>query len=789
MNPRSIPAFFAFVLLFSTVSSFGQPTRSSLNGLKEAVTVSRDARSIPYVEARSDADLYYVQGFVTASDRLWQMDLLRRVARGETAEIFGRTTLEEDKRWRRFGFAHIAEESVSNLRPELRQALADYARGVNDYIRSLEPRSLPVEFQILQYTPREWTPADSIVIGKILAEALSSTYQGDLLRESLKSIDPIKYADLTNKVTPYDVVLFGKDARAAKASGVASSGTRRNDNEEGERTDLPNDQAVDEAEADLAIRERSLRRAGFFAEELAASNNWVISGKRTADGKPILANDPHLLAAAPGIWYISHLSSPTMRVAGVTFPGVPGVVLGHNEHIAWGATNVGPDVQDLYLETFNEKGEYKTPEGWAAPVVRKEEIRFRANPLSPATTVESFEVTVTRNGPVIINANGKRYSLKWTASESKNDDLGAFFYLNRAKDWDGFRSALSNYAGAMQNFIFADVKGNIGWHTAGKVPLRRMGDGSLPYDGSTSDGDWVGSIPFNELPNLFNPPSGFIMTANQRIAGMDYKYPQLVRDFAPPWRARRLHDLLSADTKATMDSSTAAQMDVYNIPLSMLAKEIISMKAASDENLKLVSEWDGRMTPDSRAALFVNEIRSCAANKIAEANKPIPASAIRERILFWAVAERSARWLPKEFADYGALLRSCNDSSSATFTTRYGADPAKWVWGSVSAARFPHPLAAAPLIGSQFATPNQPIGGSGQTPNVASYVSMRHVASPGNWDATRLVIPLGQSGDPRSPHFKDQFAAWSTGIPAVVPFTPKAVESAAVSVVRYGPTN
>jgi penicillin amidase len=765
------------VVLSLQLTGFGQssvPLRSDvhLEGLREQVVVRRDARSVPYIEAKNDADLYFVQGYVTASDRLWQMDLLRRVARGETAELFGRQTLEEDKRWRRFGFARIAEATVAASDADVLAALQNYSRGVNAYISTLTDETIPPEFRILQIRPRPWTPADSVVIGKILAEALSSTYQHDLRRDALKGLDPAKLADLTNPVTTYDVILFGTDKAASRP---AASGT------------VPRigEAMIAAANVEMALRARSLQRIGLYAEDLAASNNWVVSGKRTADGKPILANDPHLMPSAPGIWYMVHLSTPSMRVAGVTFPGSAGVVLGHNEHIAWGATNVGPDVQDLYVETFNEEGNYKTPEGWAAPTTRKEEIRVRTDLLQPATTVEVFEVKETRNGPIIIDTDSRKLALKWTAFDTANREFDAFFHLNRAKDWEAFKRALSGYGGAMQNFIYADTKGNIGWYAAGKVPIRRNGDGSLPFDGSGSDGDWVGYIPFGELPNLFNPPSGFIMTANQRIVGMDYKYPQIARDFAPPWRARRLFDLLAADTKATMDSTAAAQHDVYNIPVAMLAKEIISMNAASAENIKALKEWDGRMTPDSYAALLASEIRVCAANKIAETNKPVPGALIREKVPHWAVAERSSRWLPKEFADYAALFRSCEEITTRTLAGRYGADRSGWVWGRVTAARFPHALAAAPLIGSQFATPNTPIGGSGQTPNVGSGVSMRFIASPGNWDATRLVIPLGQGGDPRSPYYKDQFERWRTGEPAVFPFTKDAVERSASSVTNF----
>ncbi len=753
-------------LAVAIVSVEAQAPAIAVKELKASASVRRDARSIPYIEAANDNDLYFVQGYVTASDRLWQMDLLRRVARGETAEIFGKAALEEDKRWRRFGFSKVVDDSLVHLSPELRVALDNYARGVNAYIATLDDKSLPVEFRILQYKPREWTPADSVIVGKILADALSSTWRNDLLRASMQTLPKDKLADLMNQVTPYDVVLFGKD------SGNAERGMRNADS-----GGVISERLLSQAEDADKVRESSLSRVGFYAEELAASNNWVISGKRTADGKPILANDPHLRPNAPGIWYLTHLTTPSMRVSGVTFPGVPGIVLGHNENIAWGATNVGPDVQDLYIETVDPDGKYRTPTGSVAPVTRREEIKVRVTPLKPETEVVVLDVIETRNGPIILEDGGKKYSLKWTARDPKNNEFEAFYFLNRAKDWNGFKSALRNYGGATQNFVYADVKGNIGWYAAGKIPVRKVGDGALPYDGATNDGDWTGTIPFSDLPNLYNPPEGFIVTANQRIVGTSYKYTQMSRDAAPPWRARRIYDLLKDDTKVTMDKVAAVQHDSYNIPLANLAKEIVTANAASAETVALLKGWDGRMTADSRPALIANEIRFCVANKIAEKNKPALGALVRERVLDWALRERSTRWLPSA-SDYAAVMTTCDSESRASLagTARLGPDESKWTWGRLSQSRLSHTLAAAPFIGAQFATPQVALDGSGQTPNVASFVSMRFIASPGNWDSTRLVVPLGQSGDPQSRHYKDQFEAWRTGSPMIFPFTEGAVE-------------
>ncbi len=776
MKKQLQTVYFAVIILFVANISFAQTTNTQLKieGLKQEVSVRKDSRGIPYIDAKNDDDLYFTQGFITASDRLWQMDLLRRAARGETAEIFGKMTLEEDKRWRKFGFAKIAEESLPNLSKPLRSALDNYTRGVNAYIATLDDKTLPVEFKLLQYKPRIWLATDTIVIGKILADGLSSTWQNDMLRASLqKTLSPEKFKEVTNQLTPYDVVLFGKDDAKIK-SQIAEFKNKVE----------VSDKDLQMAENEANVRRTSLDRIGFYAEELAASNNWVISGKRTADGKPIMANDPHLPPRAPGIWYLAHLSSPSVQTSGVTFPGVPGIVLGHNESIAWGATNVGPDVQDLYIETFNAEGKYKTPNGWETPVIRKEEIKVRKNPLLPETETVNFDVTETRNGVIYTEDGGQKFALKWTARDPKNQEFEAFFMLNRAKNWADFQTALKTYGGATQNFVYADVKGNIGWIAAGRVPIRKTGDGAFPYDGSINDGEWTGYIPFAELPNQFNPASGFIVTANQRIVGNSYKYQQMSRDAALPWRAKRIYELIDANSKITIKNVVDIQRDVKSIPHKKLSDDILKLSAASNDTLSDLRGWDGKMHAESRAALIINETRNCLANKIANDNKPIPSWIVRERLIWRIVEQKPSNWLPKEFASYTDLYKTCDTESRESLTKRFGNN---LVWGSLSKANFPHPLAAAPLIGMQFATPNIGIDGSGVTPNVGSNVSMRHIAVPNNWDETRHVIPLGQSGNPASPHYKDQFDSWNKGDLPIFPFSKSAVEKAAKETLILSP--
>lgn len=709
---------------------------AALSLCAETVTIRRDARGIPYITARNERDLFYAQGYVTASDRLFQMEVLRRTVRGELAEILGKEALEDDKRRRTYGFAQLAESGVGKSSPEFEAALRAYADGVNAYIAGHRD-ALPAEFTSLKLTPRPWTPADSLAIAFLFAEGLSTTWPGDIAVDALKDLPGEQRELLFPATSPLDLYLVGAgDARERKSIARPAS-----------KVSLRDASAV--VDIQLAFE---------------ASNNWVVSGSRTVTGKPMLANDPHLSPSAPSIWYLTSLHAPTLHAAGVTTPGLPGIILGHNEHIAWGCTNLGPDVQDLYRETFDPANphRYRSPVGWLDATVRKETIAVRDS--EPVT----IEVVMTRHGPIVFEGDGGRFALQWTALDpTQSSAFDTFYQINRARNWTDFRRALRNYSGATQNFVYADRAGNIGYYGAGRIPVRARGDGSTPLDGATSDGRWTKFIPFERLPHLFNPPSGIIITANQRIAGPAYPY-LLTAAPGPPYRARRIHELLSKKTKLTLDDLRAAQADAYSYADAIFIAEVAKMAKGRSE-----PEWKELAALDSAPLPLVMAMRQSFRTRILNA----AIGADRARSYRWPMAsivvdrwitERPAAWLPKEFASYDALVLQ----TYADAKQEMGKNGDK-----LRPYRFPHSLGRTRKEWNVEVAATS--GGSSTPVNAAAGVSMRLLADLSNWDATRQHIALGQSGDPSSPHWRDQLEGWLAVQPPVFPWSEEAVRAAA----------
>jgi penicillin amidase len=767
-----------------------------LAGLRGSATVAYDERGVPYIEAANESDLYFAQGYVTAKDRLFQLDLLRRTARGELSEILGTPTLEEDKRHRLYNYARLTEDLVTRSPREVRAALEAYARGVNAFTESLDEQNLPTEFRVLQYRPRPWTPADLLLSGKLLAEALSTNWQNDLARAAFSDLPGERRDALLPDTSPLDVILVGSDAAPSrKKAGHRSIGSPV-----AACCDASGTVPFQDLQTILDTTRRSLERVGLYAEDLAASNNWVVSGKRSATGKPLLANDPHLPSSAPSIWYMVHLSAPGLRVAGAAIPGVPGVVIGHNRRIAWGITNLRADVQDIYLEKFDKENSrrYMTPGGWREAEVRREEIKVRKSAADKATEIVPLDVLVTRHGPVVLERGEARYALRWTALDLQSNEMESFHQINRAANWKEFQSALRLFPGPSQNFVYADVDGHIGYYGAGRIPIRRTGNGALPYDGATDDGEWEKFVPFEALPNLYDPPSGIIVTANSRIVGKDYPY-SLSNNWVEPYRARRIYNLLAARQKLSVADFQQIQADTYSFPLALFAGEVVKTAragaGASPEwraMLLAFEGWDGKIDAGSRVAPLAQTMRSTFRRHIL--GHILPPKRVPEfrwtanTFLDDVLLKRPAQWLPPQFDSYDALLLASYREARQELTRQLGADESKWVWGNLGQVSFPHPLAGVPRVGAQFAIESVPQSTGGTTTvNAGGTVSMRFIADLRDWDNTRQGLALGQSGDPASPHWKDQMADWQNTTPRLFPFNAPAVRSATRKTILLAP--
>jgi len=512
--------------------------RIALDGLRGTVEVMRDQWGIPHIYAQNDLDLFFAQGFVHAQDRLWQMEFNRRAASGRLSEIFGPVTLDTDRFLRTVGLRRAAEVEAAQLDDETKRVLQAYVDGVNAYIASRRGR-LPLEFALLRYVPEPWSPVDAVAFGKLMAWTLSGNWDSEILRAHLLS--RFGEAGVARLMPAYPdempvIVPAGADYRPFRSAAA------------------------------LRLAAHAPARNG------TGSNNWVIAGSRTTTGAPILANDPHLEAAMPSIWYEMDLSSERFHVAGATFAGAPGVIIGHNERIAWGVTNAGPDVQDLYLERFDpdDPARYEFQGQWERATVVEESIivKGRRDPVI-------LPVRITRHGPIlngVVDGLDAFVALRWTAL-MPGTILGSVLRLDQARNWEEFREALRLWTVPAQNFVYADTDGNIGYQLPGRIPVRAKGNGLLPVPGWTGEYEWVGEIPFDELPSSFNPERGYIITANNRIIPDDYTH-FIAAEWDPGFRAQRIETMLTAQPKVSPEVVADMQLDTSSLPAQAILRAL-----------------------------------------------------------------------------------------------------------------------------------------------------------------------------------------------------------------------
>ena len=582
--------------------------------LKNSVTVDRDSWSIPWIQASSIEDLATAQGYVVAQDRLWQMDLLRRAAGGELSEIFGKIALDVDRENRTLGLRVAADAAAARMDPFARQILEAYARGVNRYIDERRGR-LPIEFTVLRYEPRAWTPADTFLISAYMWKTLTTTWKAKLNRARISAlVGPERARDLFVVDSPLDHYIVGapelhlrpvSEANPDVAPAAAFS-------IEGLEPRLRS------GESDVPIGWRSTRNfLSQFEEqtsEIIGSNNFVVSGEHTASGKPILANDTHLAFTMPGIWYIVHLTAPGWNVEGFTFPGSPLIVIGHNDDIAWGFTNSNATVQDLYAERLNPTDplQYQVNGYWIKATTRREVIHVKGE------DDDILDVVLTRHGPIVSRDapehGGHAYALRWTATEPGALDF-SYPLLGDATNFSEFLQTIHKIAGPGQNGVYADKNGNIGYALGAWIPIRKSGNGALPVDGSTDAGEWKGYIPSDDLPKLLNPEGGVIATANARTIGPAYKY--FITDrWAGPERTARLYELLTGRRDMRPVDANAIQNDIVSAPDNFLARHLIDASekyppknARTQAFIDKLKTWDGRASADSVETSFVEYTR------------------------------------------------------------------------------------------------------------------------------------------------------------------------------------
>lgn len=722
----------------------------TLDVLDAEVKVVRDADGVPHIKAESDADLYRAQGFVQAQDRLFQMDLARRQASGRLSEVVGESALTTDKFFLTFSLRDAAEKSYAGYNDEAKDVLKWYVEGVNEFITfAKEEGKLSYEFKLLGYEPEEWKAIDSLAIGKFMAYDLGGNWSTLAIRHwALNTFDEEKAKEL--------FITYPEDARS-----------------------------IIEANISNPVNVAGYFDASVLPNEFNGSNNWVVSGDKTKSGSPLLADDPHLGLSTPAIWYQMHLESPEQNVSGVIFAGIPGIILGHNEEVAWGVTNVGPDVQDLYIETPNpdDRTQFLYEGDWKQAEVRNSPIKVKGQEDVP------FEVVVTRHGPIISDILFKEekasglFSMQWTALEPTLE-LQAILKMNKSSNWNEFETALEDFHAPAQNFVFAAKDGTIAYKANGRIPLRKTGNGQLPVPGDSAEYGWEGYVPYDELPIVVNPEEGFIATANNEVVDDSYAYH--ITDFwAQSYRYERISEVLESKSDLTKEDMMDLQMDQTNL----YAKEFLTQMIGSVENsdstgeykkiLALLKEWDQVDDKDQAAPLVFHKWIKELPQTLLEDEMPedvysmLPGKGnISDQLLRKGYNNEQSAWLES----YGGVDKWVYDSfveATKEISEEFGSNEAKWKWGDYHQLTFDHPLAGASPILAYFLNPKPiPIGGSSITVQAAEFgedgkvdhgASWRFVADLSDLSEAYHIVGPGNSGHMKSEWYHSQVDNWAKG--------------------------
>jgi penicillin G amidase len=765
----------------------------AVSGLHGQVSVERDNWGIPHIRAASVEDLAEAQGYVMAQDRLWQMDLLRRVGRGQLSEILGPETLRIDRQFRTYGFGRAADRDLALMDPQSRSVMEAYALGVNRFIREhVEHKNLPLEFSLLNYKPQPWQPTDSLVISGYMYVSLTNTWESKLDRSKvLDRVGPERAKDLFSQDAPMDHFVVGDP-------NVADDGSQRSLSDPGDDDDIQPETVLKAALSRQPLSHSS--GSGSFSDLTSAlwpsvqsflessqreirhslgSNNWVVSGAHTASGKPLLANDTHLELSIPSIWYEVHLTAPGWNVKGFTLPGAPMIIIGHNDRLAWGFTNNGASVQDLYVESFDpaDPEKYRVPGGWDKAQIFDETIHIKNKPDA------HLQVVVTRHGPIVHREGDKAYALRWTATEPGGLS-NTYNWLGKARNWKEFRETMKSVWGPGQNTVYADVDGHIGYIMAARVPLRKKGHGELPVPGDTDDYEWTGYVPFDQLPQALDPASGLIVTANARVVGPNYK-PFLTDNWEEPYRTARIFDLLHDKHDLRPQDMLKVETDTFSFPHVFLANQLsAAAKVAPPKDpraLQLIQglkDWNGIADADSPEVSFLESLRLQATQMLLEPYLGNDTGLYRWRrttFLQKILTSRPPLWLPSSFKSYDELLSAAADRAVQDLAARSGSNRIEdWQWKRFDSLDMAHPLGHSGPLKWFLSITGKPQSGTLYSVRAATThhgPAMRFIADLADWDDSILLIPAGESGQPGSSHYTDQFSYWYEGKPIYTPFS------------------
>ncbi len=801
---RTILRFLVWTLLIIAVLAGGTAWRFiyrplpqldgsiSLAGLQKEVTVERDNWGVPHIRAASLVDAVEAQGYVMAQDRLWQLDLMRRASRGQLSEIVGPLALKSDKQFRTFGFSRAADRDFAAMDKDSRALMEAYARGVNAFIVQHQ-NNLPLEFTLLKYKPQPWQPTDSLVIAGYMYQTLTDTWERELDRAKVQErVGADRSKDLFAVDAPMDHFVIGDPG----VSNDGSQASRVDPDDDDDDDDMPTDSILKAAAPGVS----GIRAPETFADVTSAlwpsiqgyleetqseirkglgSNNWVVSGAHTATGKPLLANDTHLELSIPPIWYEIHLTAPKYNAKGFTLPGAPLIVIGHNDRIAWGFTNNGADVQDLYIETFNPASpdEYRVNGKWTKAQVFDEAIHVKGQ------ADEHLKVVVTRHGPVVHSEGDKAYTLRWTALEPGG--LGnTYNWLSTATNWHEFREVMKRVWGPGQNAVYADVEGNIGYVMAARVPIRKKGRGEVPVPGDTDDYEWTGYIPFEQLPQALNPDNGLIVTANARAVGPNYK-PYLTDRWEEPYRTARIYDLLHDKTNLRPIDMLKVETDTFSFPhvfladqLSAAAKTVQPKDPRARKLVDGLKDWNGIADADSSLVSFLVMARRAALDLILEPYLGKDTNLYEWRstaFLQKVLTDRLAKWLPPTYKNYDELLAATADRAVSMLAEQTKSERVEdWQWKDLNSLDMLHPIGREGFLKHLLSITGKPQSGTGYSVRAATKrhgPSMRFIANLANWDDSILLIPAGESGQVGSGHYTDQFAYWYEGKPIFSPYS------------------